>query len=165
MIEKNRLINPGGVNGTGKGVVNINSKDYKGLQRAIIEHAKQQSPEERMKYALISLRFQMESYLSQSSPDKIIEVGYYLKEHLKAIGISNKAFAKYIDIEDSNLSAIIKGRRKVNIDIAFKLGEVFELDPNLWLLIQGKNDLLKIDSQRRLKYKKYNLKELLQTTK
>jgi hypothetical protein len=34
------LINKGGINGIGEGVVNINAKDYKGLKKAIKEHYK-----------------------------------------------------------------------------------------------------------------------------
>jgi len=47
MIEKNKIANEGGVNGTGTGFVNINSKDYKGLQAAILAHSKQQALEEK----------------------------------------------------------------------------------------------------------------------
>jgi len=74
----------------------------------------------------------MESYVSQKKPSAIIAVGEFLKKHLKAIKIKNKDFAKYIEIEESNLSSIIRGRRKITIDLAFKLGQVFNLDPNLW---------------------------------
>ena len=53
-------INAGGVNGTGKGVVNTNSKDFRGLRQIVAEHAQKQSPAEKMKYELISIRFQMD---------------------------------------------------------------------------------------------------------
>jgi len=161
MSKKNEIINPGGINGTGKGVVNTNSEDFKALQRAIIEDSKKQTLEERMSYQLISLRFQMESYISEKTPKEIITSGDFLKKHLKAIGIKNKEFAKYTDIEESNLSAILKGRRKINIDFAYKLGEIFNVNPNMWLLIQSKNELLQIDEARKREYKRYKLKDLL----
>jgi len=161
MAKRNKEINPGGVNGTGKGIVNTNSKDFKGLQKAIIEHAKKQSPKDKIKYELISIRFQMESYLSEEEPSTIISVGDFLKRHLKAIKINNKEFAKFIELEESNLSSIIRGRRKVNIDLAFKLGELFNLNPNLWLLLQTKNEILTVANERKLDYKKYKLDELL----
>ena len=156
-----KQINPGGVNGTGKGIVNTNSKDFKELRAAIETHAKQQTPLERIRYELISLRFQMESYVSHKNPSAIVEVGEFLKNHLKTIKVKNKDFAKYIEIEESNLSSIIRGRRKITIDLAFKLGQVFNLDPNLWLLIQSKNELLQIDEARKREYKRYKLKDLL----
>ena len=67
MSKQIKEINPGGVNGTGKGIVNTNSKDFKGLRAAIETHAKQQTPLERIRYELISLRFQMENSISHKS--------------------------------------------------------------------------------------------------
>ncbi len=161
MAKEKKIINPGGVNGSGKGIVNTNSKDFKALRKAIIEHAKNQSPQDRIKIELFSLKLQMESYISKVKPDEIINAGEFLGKFLKAIKVKNKIFAKYIDLEESNLSSIIKGRRKINTDLAFKLGQMFDLDPNLWLLIQSKNELLQVDKKRILKYKKYKLEELL----
>ena len=51
--------------------------------------------------------------------------------------------------------------RKINTDLAFKLGQVFGLIPNSWLLIQSKNDLMRIDDDKKLAYQKYTLKGLL----
>ncbi len=161
MAKKRKEINPGGVNGTGKGIVNTNSKDFRGLREAIKEHAKKQTPLDRIRYELISLRFQMESYISNEEPLIIIEVGEFLKRHLKAIKVKNKEFAKYIEMEESNLSSVVRGRRKINIDLAFKLGQVFNIDPNMWLLIQSKNELLGVDKERKLDYQKYRLEDLL----
>ena len=56
MSKHTKEINAGGVNGTGKGMVNTNSKDFQGLRAAIREHAKQQTPEERMYYKLIGIK-------------------------------------------------------------------------------------------------------------
>lgn len=162
MSKKEKIINPGGINGTGKGIVNTNSKDFKGLQNAILAHSQTQTVAQRIEYNLLSLKFQMESYISEETPEIILSSGDFLRKYLKVIGIKNKEFADYIKIEESNLSAILKGRRKINIDIAYKLGEIFDLNPNLWLLIQSKNELLKIDSELRTEYKKYRLKDLLE---
>jgi len=161
MAKEKKIINPGGVNGTGKGVVNTNSKEFKALRKAIIEDAKKQSSEERIKIELFSLKLQIESYINKTEPDEIINAGEFLGKYLKAINVKNKFFAKYIDLEESNLSSIIKGRRKINTDLAFKLGQMFDLDPNLWLLIQSKNELLQVGRKRILEYKKYKLEELL----
>ena len=161
MAKEKKIINPGGVNGTGKGIVNTNSKEFKTLRNAIVEHAKSQSPQDRIKIELFSLKLQMESYVKQVEPKEIINVGEFLRQYLKAIKVKNKAFAKYIDLEESNLSSIIKGRRKINTDLAFILGQIFDLDPNIWLLIQSKNELLQVDKKRVRKYKKYKLEELL----
>jgi len=52
MAKEKKIINAGGVNGSGKGIVNTNSKDFKALRKAIIEHAKNQSPEDKIKIEL-----------------------------------------------------------------------------------------------------------------
>ena len=161
MSKKIKEVNPGGVNGSGKGIVNTNSKDFKGLRNAIQQHAKNKSSLDKIQYELVSLKFQMESYIASKQPTSLIGVGDFLRKHLKAIKIKNKDFAKYIDMEESNLSSVISGRRKINIDLAFKLGHIFDMPPNLWLLIQGKNELLNVDRKKRLNYKKYRLEDLL----
>jgi len=161
MEKRKKIINPGGINGTGKGVVNINSKDYKALQKAIQEQSKKQSPKDRIRYKFISLKLQVESYISDSTPEEVLTSGYFLKEYLNVIGIKNKDFAKFIDVEESNLSSIIRGRRKINTEFAFKLGQIFNLDSNLWLLIQSKNDLFRITKERKIESNRYRLEDLM----
>lgn len=158
MKKKERIINEGGINGTDKGVVNINSKDYKELQKAVQQHYKSQSKEQKIRYKLISIRLQMDTYISEKSPKQIKSSGYFLKEFLKAIEIKNKDFASFIDFEESNLSAIINDKRKINTELAFVLGLIFNVNPNVWLLIQNKNELLKIKGK---KFSRYNLENLL----
>ena len=162
MAEKNKkYINPGGVTGTGEGVVNVNSKDFIALREAVKAHAEKQTVEQKVKYGLLSLQYQMERYVSDKTPEMIIEAGEFLRRHLALINVKNKVFAKYIGLEESNLSSIIKGRRKINIDLAFKLGRIFNLSPDLWLLVQSKNELLRIDDSRKTEYDKFRLDELL----
>ena len=72
MSKQENIINPGGINGTGKGIVNVNSEDYKALQKAVSEHAQNQSPEEKLTFGLMSLKIQMESYMAEKNPAHII---------------------------------------------------------------------------------------------
>lgn len=44
-----KKINEGGINGTGKGIVNTNSKDFKGLRKAILEHSENKSTQDRIR--------------------------------------------------------------------------------------------------------------------
>ncbi len=161
MAKNGKIVNPGGVNGTDDGVININSKDYKALQKAVKENAQKQSTKSRIKYKFISLKLQIESYVSDKSPEQIRSAGSFLKEYLSVIGIKNKEFAKYIEIEESNLSSVISGRRKINTELAFKLGQVLDVEPNIWLLIQSKNELLNIGQERKIKTMKYKLDDLI----
>jgi len=161
MAKRVREINPGGINGTGKGTINTNSKDFVVLRQKVLEHAMQLSPKEKLKVELTSLKFRMESYAMQESPEVIVEVCQFLRDHLIAIEVTNRQFAKYLRIEESNLSSILKGKRKINIDLAFKLGQVFGLDPNIWLMIQSKNEILKLAQKKKLRYRKLDLDDLL----
>ena len=162
MARKKKEINPGGINGLGKGIVNVNSEEYKFLKQAIIDLDDNLPSSERIKYNLIAIQFQMKKYVSLENPIIIKEAGEFLKLHLKTIGIKNKEFAKFIDLEESNLSAIMKGKRKINIDVAMRLGELFNMNPNLWLLIQSQNEILKMNQDKKVVYgKKYRLDELL----
>lgn len=56
-----KFINKGGINGTGKGIINTNNEEYKTLKKVIEDHAKQQTKQEQTRYQLIGLKFQMES--------------------------------------------------------------------------------------------------------
>lgn len=158
----NKVVNEGGINGTGRGIVNINSKDYKGLQKAVQKYAQKQSFQQKIKYELIGLKLRLESYIEEKEPTEIISAGAFLRQYLKAISIKNKVFATYMEIEEANLSMILNGKRKINTELAYKLGQLFNINPNYWLLIQSKNELLQLDNQRKIRFKAYKLQDLLQ---
>jgi len=159
-MKKGKIINEGGVNGLGIGVVNTNTKEFKELQRMIVAESKKQSKKKVLENKLLSLRFQMESYLA-SQNSEIIEVGWFLKEFLKELGIKNKVFAEYIEFQESNLSALFKGKRKINPDLALKLGKIFRVNPTLWIHIQSKNELVRMGEENKKEYQKYNINDLL----
>lgn len=159
MARKKKEINPGGVSGSGKGLVNVNSKEYKFLKKAITTHYDSLPITERIKYDLIALQFKMKKYVSFDKPEIIKEAGEFLKDHLKIIGIKNKEFAQFIDLEESNLSAIMKGKRKINVELAVKLGELFNMNPSLWLLIQNQNEITRMNEKKSVH--KYKLDELI----
>lgn len=159
-MKKKEIINEGGINGLGVGVVNTNSEEFKELQRIITAKSKKQSSKEILENKLLSLRFQMESYLRKQDP-KIVEVGWFLKELLRELNIKNKVFAEYIEYQESNLSALFRGNRKINIDLALKLGKIFRVDPTLWIHIQSKNELLRMEEENKKEYQKYSIDDLL----
>jgi len=160
-MKTDKFLNPGGINGTGTGIVNVNSEDFKALQQAIIEHNKKYAPEERMKYDMIALHIQMKEYLSKDYDRAYRGVGEFLKGYIEAIGIKNKVFAQYIEIEESNLSAILRDKRKINLNLALKLEQIFGVDADIWLRVQSKNELQKLKEKNRNTYQKYQLTDLL----
>lgn len=162
-MAKDKEVNIGGVNGLGEGLINTNAKDFKELESMIKELSADQNEEERMKNEFLSIRFQMESYLN-SATDKIILAGEFIEKYLKVIKIKKKDFAKYINYEESNLSALLKGRRKINTDIALKLGKIFKMNPEIWLHLESKNELIRETKDKKEDYDKYSLQDLLKKT-
>lgn len=159
-MKKKKNIVDEGVNGLGIGVVNTNSSEFKELQKIIKNESKKQPKKKLLENKLLSLRFRMETYL-ENHDNKIIEVGAFLKLFLQELNIKNKTFAHYIGYQESNLSALFKGNRKVNPDLALKLGEIFRVDPTLWINIQSKNELQRLKKGKTKKYKKYSIDDLL----
>jgi addiction module HigA family antidote len=102
----------------------------------------------------------MESYLN-SDIETLIPAGGFIEKYLKVINIKKKDFANYIDYDDSNLSALIRGRRKVNSDMAIKLGKIFSINPAIWLHIESKNELVKEARNKDKSYGKYSLEDLM----
>lgn len=160
-MKKEKEINAGGINGLGEALVNTNSRDFIELKSMIKKLSSSQSEEERIENGFLSIRFQMESYLNNPS-GQIIPAGVFLEKFLEVISVKKKDFAKYIDVEESNLSALLKGRRKINADLARKLGEIFKVDPSIWLFIESRNELAIHEvKEKEEPYGKYSLDDLL----
>lgn len=68
------IINEGGINGSGEGLVNTNSKEFKYLQRMIKEASMAQSEQQKTENRFLSIRFQMEAYLREET-EVIIPAG------------------------------------------------------------------------------------------
>jgi len=160
---KEKIVNEGGINGLGKGVVNINSKDFKALQEMIKERYKSLKPEEKRNNILLSIRFQMESYLERND-GTLKSVGLFIKDLTKELGIKNRDLANYLDYEESNLSSFLNGRRKLNADLAIKLGKIFKLSPSLLMNVQIQNELKKFEKENKKNYLSYDIEDLLAKT-
>ena len=159
-METEKIINAGGINGLGEASVNTGNKDFKKLLSTIKEISSNQSEEEIIDNEFLSIRFQIESYLTATT-NEIILAGEFIEKYLAVIKIKKKDFAKYINYEETNLSALIKGRRKINLDIALKLGKIFKINPEVWLRIESKNDLILQSKKMKEDYDKYSLQDLL----
>ncbi|MEZ4826033.1 MAG: hypothetical protein R3C61_07025 [Bacteroidia bacterium] len=150
-----------GVIGSGSGLINPNSEDFQILRERIENYSSQMSSEEKMQINISGVKYRMETYLDENPPEEIIPVGKFLKTLIEVIGVSNKDFADYIGLNSSNLSAIFSGVRRLNFDLALKLGNIFDIDPSLWLSIQSKGDLWAIKQGNSSGYERYRLTDLL----
>jgi len=159
-----KIINEGGINGLGEGIVNINSEDFKILRENIKAQSALLSIDEKRSNILLSYRFQMESYVRDLNIN-FKSLGYFIKGLLKELGIKSKHLANYLDYEESNFSAFLNGRRKINADLALKLGRIFQLSPSLLLHIQTLNELKSYEKDNREKYLDYSIDDLLTAKK
>lgn len=102
------------------------------LKEVILEYSREQLPEQKTENEYLSIKFKIDTYLSSLNPKKVITVGEILKELMNLYKIKNKVFADYIGLSESNLSAVISGRRSINNDLALKFGNIFNIAPELW---------------------------------
>lgn len=160
-MNKQKKINSGGLQGTGKDSIDRKSPAFQQLQEAIQQHSGRQKKSEKVSNQLLSLRFQMMNYLESDAPSEVKPAGYFLEKYLEVLVIKKKTLARYLGYQESNLSAILKGKRSINTDLAIKLGEIFQLDPELWLNIQSKNTLIEVARKNKAQYQHYSLQGLL----
>lgn len=131
------------------------------IKRIIEAHSKSQSREEVINNKMIGLKFSLNNYLTESMNTKIVEAGEFLNQILKIYNIKKNRFARYIDLSEPNLHALIKGRRKINNEIAKKLELIFEIDAQAWLYLETKNAIKKFNLSNSISSKDYSIEELI----
>lgn len=66
-----------------------------------------------------------------------------MKEFLRPMGITQYRLAKDISVPQRRIGEIVAGSRSVTADTALRLGHFFRMDPQFWLNLQNRYDLLK----------------------
>ena len=140
----------------------IDKSEAEIIKRIIEAHSKSQSREEVIENKMIGVKFTLNSYLNEPIDGEIIEAGEFLNDILGICKIKKNRFAKYIGLSEPNLHALLKGRRKINNEIAKKLELIFNIDAQAWLYIETKNAIKKFNSSNKISSKKYSIKELLE---
>jgi addiction module HigA family antidote len=64
-----------------------------------------------------------------------------LEEFLRPMGISQYRLALAIDVPESRINAIVKGRRAITADTDLRLCRFFGLSEGFWLRMQASHDL------------------------
>ncbi|KJR48947.1 Plasmid maintenance system antidote protein [Desulfosporosinus sp. I2] len=62
--------------------------------------------------------------------------GYYLKEIIEDMGITQDEFAKRLETSGKNLSDLLNGKSKLSNEIALKLSIMFGTSTDVWLNLQ-----------------------------
>lgn len=135
------------------------AKDVKMLKRIIKAHSEEYSDEERMNFKRIGLHLRMKSYLANPIKE-IIPAGQFLKELLEIYKVKKIKFAELIEYENSNLHAVLQGRRRFNNKLATKIGTIFSIDPQIWMFIDAKNELAKFQKEKKFLKSKYTIDKL-----
>lgn len=70
-----------------------------------------------------------------------------LEEFLKPMKISQYRLAKDISVSQRRISEITQGKRSISADTALRLGRFFGMEPQFWLNLQSRYDLLMTENQ------------------
>ena len=148
--------------GNGKGLINPNSRDFQLLREAISDHASKMPPGEQRQLHIQGMIYRMEDYLDEAIEGQRLFVGACLKELVEQMNIPHKDFASYIGLQHSNLSAIYSGNRRINQELALKLGQIFSMNASIWLQVQSKAELEQFQELKGEEYTGYSLEKLLE---
>ena len=131
------------------------------IKRILETRSMSQSEDEIIENHMIGIISSINKYLNDSVSSKVIEAGEFLNDILRVYKIKKNKFANYIGLSESNLHALLKGRRKINNEIAKKLELIFKIDAQAWLYMETKNDIKKFNSKNSVAEDEYSIHELV----
>ena len=79
------------------------------------------TPEERLRFKLLELRFQIEGYLEEKEDKGLRSFAEFLKTYISHLERSNKEFADEISISQTELSLVINRRRSPSEKLIIRL--------------------------------------------
>ena len=68
--------------------------------------------------------------------------GYYIKEYIDELGLTQEDFANRLGTTPKNMSYLIRGEQSLSLDIANKLSKVMGTSVKFWLNLQNEYDEL-----------------------
>ncbi|MCB0648698.1 MAG: HigA family addiction module antidote protein [Saprospiraceae bacterium] len=139
--------------------MDIGTKEFEDFKLLIRSKVAETSKEDRIKIAILGLKFEMEDYLK--SYTQVVPVGKFVKKFIELIEIKQVEFANYLDIRPSNLSKILNGERRLTIELALIIERLSNIDAELWLRIQNDHEIRVLQESNAWAIEKYNLEELI----
>jgi len=128
---------------------NPTPQEMEQIKAAIKKHQEAMSPEERKQVVLIRIEYKIKNYLdAKITENEVITVGDFLRMYLNKLNIKQNKFADYIGIQPPNFNKILSGQRNVSIELSLILGQLFQIDPKVWLQLQLKNDYIKMEKKK-----------------
>ena len=136
---------------------NATPQEMEQIKAAIKKHQEAMSPEEKRQVVLIRMEYKIKNYLdAEVTEDEIIIVGEFIKMYLDKVNVKQDKFAKHIGISLSNFNEILSGQHNINPELSVILGQLFQIDPKVWVQIQLKNDYILIEKTKN-EYKEKNV--------
>ncbi len=71
-----------------------------------------------------------------------------LEEFMKPMGISQNRLARDLDVPVGRVNEVVKGKRAITADTAFRLALYFGATARFWLNLQGEYDLKRIHREK-----------------
>jgi len=137
---------------------NATPQEMEQIKAAIKKHQEAMSPEEKRQVELIRMEYKIKNYLdAEVTEDEIIIVGEFIKMYLDKINVKQDEFAKHIGISLSYFNKILSGQHNINPELSVILGQLFQIDPKVWVQIQLKNDYILIEKTKN-EYKEKNVR-------
>ncbi len=146
--------------------MDVSSREFQQLKAKIKTDYEALPERDKLKIEFESLRQKINTYLENDNNSPIRNFDFFVKEYLDVVGLKQKEFARFINYDPTNLNKILKGKRPLNYDLAFKIAESFELEPELLLMIQLKNHIKEhkpkkhYSSDQLLSFSKGNVNEM-----
>lgn len=133
------------------------------INEYILSESKKQSTERKLRNELLSIKYQMQDYIEREPIEKEMRILDFVKLYLKLLHITQRDLASVFEMKDTNLYKYLKGERKLNIDLVFKLSSFSHTPPEFWYYIQTKNELyeLRKEKEKLKEYEKYDYKNFV----
>jgi plasmid maintenance system antidote protein VapI len=133
------------------------------VREYILKESKKQSPEQKLRNELLSIQFKMEDYIQNNEIENEMNLSDFFKLYLKVLHLKQNQIAEVLEMQDSNLIKYLNGDRGLNPDFVMKLSSFFHTKPELWYMVEIKNNLnkLKTENKQINKYKKYDYRKFV----
>lgn len=141
-----------------------NEEKINELKQQAKKNAKHRTPEQRIKNELMALKYELDEYLAtDASKRKTLTIEKVVGNYLTVLNLPFRQFAFVLDTTDGNLKKYLSGERKFTIDLAMKFGAFFHTSPEVWLLLQLKNELqhLRKEKKQIKRYEKYDYQKVI----
>ena len=77
-----------------------------------------------------------------------VHPGEVLADELAELDVSVSALARAIDVPQSRMADVVKGRRAVTADTALRLARYFGTSARFWMNLQASHDLAQAEAER-----------------